>query len=374
MVTKNMSIEGLTRLDLVPADGGGTTIGASENGMLCYYADVEARLATQAQSAPTAGEAEVPAYRTQQIEHALRQIIDADDAQALSSQMVEVGRAALALPRAAEVPAGWQVRKDADGVIVVQNPKRGGCALGGKYNEPDNIEHTIFYAFLDAMLAAAPLPPAPAPVERAELTDERALFEAWISKEMPDLLPLSRNFDDYQRVGTQMAWAAWQHRASQPRPTDDHLWDETLRDRDTYHEWADKLAEAIAKHFDVDIGEHSNMNCPWTEALDVIESATPAASDQARNEWISVDERLPVFNFKAHRVSLFIHVIATLIDGSVRAMIYGANGWNEEESKPTWSFADGGHCDSHLVTHWMPLPAAPGDQAQGEKGGEHAGD
>ena len=57
------------------------------------------------------------------------------------------------------------------------------------------------------------------------------------------------------------------------RPTDDELWDATLRDRDAYHEWADKLAEAIAKHFDVDIGEHSNQNLPWAEALEAIENA-----------------------------------------------------------------------------------------------------
>jgi len=65
------------------------------------------------------------------------------------------------------------------------------------------------------------------------------------------------------------------------RPTDDDLWEQTLRYRDTYHEWADKLAEAIAKHFGVDIGEHSNMNCPWSEALDAIEFATPAGAQNA---------------------------------------------------------------------------------------------
>lgn len=58
-----------------------------------------------------------------------------------------------------------------------------------------------------------------------------------------------------------------------PRPTDDDLWDATIRDRDAYHEWADNLAYAIAVHFDVDIGEHSNQNLPWAEALEVIENA-----------------------------------------------------------------------------------------------------
>jgi recombination associated protein RdgC len=46
--------------------------------------------------------------------------------------------------------------------------------------------------------------------------------------------------------------------ASAPRPTDDELWDQTIGERDTYHDWADKLADAIAAHFGKDIGEHSS--------------------------------------------------------------------------------------------------------------------
>jgi hypothetical protein len=52
---------------------------------------------------------------------------------------------------------------------------------------------------------------------------------------------------------------------------------QTIRDRDQYHEWADKLAEAIAKHFGAEIGEHSSANCPWAKALEVIENGEPAA-------------------------------------------------------------------------------------------------
>ena len=73
------------------------------------------------------------------------------------------------------------------------------------------------------------------------------------------------------------------------RPTDDDLWDKTLRDRDTYHDWADKLAEAIAKYFGAEIGEHSNMNCPWAEALEVIEAAHPVAGSPAEE---SREERI----------------------------------------------------------------------------------
>jgi len=80
-----------------------------------------------------------------------------------------------------------------------------------------------------------------------------------------------------------------------PRPTDDDLWDATLRDRDAYHEWADKLADAIANHFGVDIGEHSNQNLPWDEALQAIENAEPVGAStiltdtQIIQAWASVD-------------------------------------------------------------------------------------
>lgn len=79
----------------------------------------------------------------------------------------------------------------------------------------------------------------------------------------------------------------------QPRPTDDHLWDETIRDRDTYHEWADKLAEAISKHFGAYIGEHSNTNCPWAEALEAIEAASPASAEHVQVRKATTELSLP---------------------------------------------------------------------------------
>ena len=53
----------------------------------------------------------------------------------------------------------------------------------------------------------------------------------------------------------------------EPRPTEDALWDETLKDRDAYHQFADDLAAQIAAITGVDIGEHSSVNNPWQEAL-----------------------------------------------------------------------------------------------------------
>ncbi|WKB52288.1 hypothetical protein [Eleftheria terrae] len=60
---------------------------------------------------------------------------------------------------------------------------------------------------------------------------------------------------------------------SAPRPTDDELWDQTIQARDSYHDWADKLANAIAHHFGADVGEHSSCCRPWANALQTIEAA-----------------------------------------------------------------------------------------------------
>lgn len=43
--------------------------------------------------------------------------------------------------------------------------------------------------------------------------------------------------------------------------------EQIMRERDYYHDMADKLADKIATFAGVDIGEHSNLNCPWENAL-----------------------------------------------------------------------------------------------------------
>lgn len=77
------------------------------------------------------------------------------------------------------------------------------------------------------------------------------------------------------------ALVALAHTLADTRPTDDELWDQTLSERDTYHEYADKLASAIATHLGVDIGEHSNLNNPWFKALEALESRSPAVAAEA---------------------------------------------------------------------------------------------
>jgi hypothetical protein len=59
--------------------------------------------------------------------------------------------------------------------------------------------------------------------------------------------------------------------------SEDDALTQCIQERDSYHEWADKLAAAISAHFGVDIGEHSSANNPWREALEASPVATAPA-------------------------------------------------------------------------------------------------
>jgi hypothetical protein len=48
-----------------------------------------------------------------------------------------------------------------------------------------------------------------------------------------------------------------------------------ITERDCAESWADGLAAAIGKYFGQDIGEHSNMENPWQNAIEIIENAQP---------------------------------------------------------------------------------------------------
>ena len=152
-------------------------------------------------------------------------------------ELVEALRAALAAPVAAPV-AMWQPIKTA--------PKDGAHILA---RLPDS-DTCYVVCWSDASLGI-----------RKELGDE----VGWRIAYCGDL------------VGGASAPTHWMplpdSSASAARPADDELWDKTLKERDDYHEWADKLAAAIAEHTGVDIGEHSSANNPWHEAIEALGAA-----------------------------------------------------------------------------------------------------
>jgi len=125
---------------------------------------------------------------------------------------------------------------------------------------------------------AAPVAQSTAGAAKGELSDE-AIDEVW------DAMPGGADGWLKQFGYFQFARAIARHvlvrvaasMAGTIRPTDDELWEQTIGERDHYHDMADKLAEAIGKHFGIEIGEHSNMNCPWHTALDWIKNTTTVA-------------------------------------------------------------------------------------------------
>ncbi|HIE0260045.1 TPA: hypothetical protein ACXI9I_005968 [Pseudomonas aeruginosa] len=59
----------------------------------------------------------------------------------------------------------------------------------------------------------------------------------------------------------------------------------TIEQRDNAEHWADQLAKAIAERFGVDIGEHSNLNCPWNEALVWMQQPPTKAQHSVPEGW-----------------------------------------------------------------------------------------
>lgn len=62
----------------------------------------------------------------------------------------------------------------------------------------------------------------------------------------------------------------------------------TIEQRDNAEHWADQLANAIAERFGVDIGEHSNLNCPWNEALVWMQQLPAPAQHSVPQAWLDV--------------------------------------------------------------------------------------
>ena len=50
---------------------------------------------------------------------------------------------------------------------------------------------------------------------------------------------------------------------------------QTIKERDYYEDMADELANAIAEHFEADIGERSNVNNTFENALEWISPLNP---------------------------------------------------------------------------------------------------
>ena len=70
---------------------------------------------------------------------------------------------------------------------------------------------------------------------------------------------------------TRMSSGAYDGRAAEP-PYECADCSQLLAERDEASEAADELVNVIERYFGVECGEHSNLNCPWQEALSFMEA------------------------------------------------------------------------------------------------------
>ncbi|WP_222850767.1 DUF3850 domain-containing protein [Achromobacter xylosoxidans] len=202
----------------------------------------------------------------------------------------------------APTPKPWPVEEQPDGTVTPVGPVDLACAPvacncpGG--NKPVDLHapncpvRTAKATLIDpydggTWLASAPVAGEAQPSD-ADITntiralDDQARYTRDVDGEMgvrvKDVMIARAVLARYGHTPLPMADAA-----PQARPSDDKLWDQTLGERDEYHDMADKLANAIADHLLIEIGEHTSSNCPWTRALEAIENAAPQAS--AQDEW-----------------------------------------------------------------------------------------
>ncbi len=116
---------------------------------------------------------------------------------------------------------------------------------------------------------------------------------------------------------------------------------------DRLREAARKLAEQCER---VDILGDLN------EIIDAYPDVFSALAEPDVCEWISVDERLPQLWPNRHVVDC----ICATADGQVIAMQWKRNPYATTEAgrAPRWTWW--GRNSHWIVTHWMPLPIAPG--------------
>lgn len=57
----------------------------------------------------------------------------------------------------------------------------------------------------------------------------------------------------------------------------EQLQGQIIDERDRCHEMADRLTDEMGAYFGVDFGEHSNLNCPWQNAIEYVHLSKPKA-------------------------------------------------------------------------------------------------
>jgi cytochrome c5 len=111
-----------------------------------------------------------------------------------------------------------------------------------------------------------------------------------------DTLTAEQRYDVLEGMGTRLFSSINEPTPAVTAAGEDDALLEVIDERDRYHAMADKLASAIvwmARAGDVVevIGEHSNMNCPWENALELANNhAHPSAGAVAEAEQDKIEQ------------------------------------------------------------------------------------
>lgn len=142
-----------------------------------------------------------------------------------------------------------------------------------------------------------------------------------------------------------------------------------IQERDRNEDWADRLANKISEVTGEDIGEHSNLNNPWHEALEALDDVDipklRADLDSART-WRTIETADKTDG---------VHVL--LSGKGFHGTWFVVAGYYCED-RDEWYEANTHHTDSTdgqvFPEFWMPFPPAPSsgqEQESGKTGGEN---
>ena len=72
--------------------------------------------------------------------------------------------------------------------------------------------------------------------------------------------------------------------------------DRLISDRDYWEEKATELANDVGKHLGIDVGEHSNLNCPVQNAIDALHTQPPAPAEPTEAMIATLEQRISAHN------------------------------------------------------------------------------
>ena len=106
------------------------------------------------------------------------------------------------------------------------------------------------------------------------------------------------------------------------------------------------------------------VRCPDCHTITLIEARNPIMAEHAvgaKNEWISVKDRLPDKDGAYLVLDEDGEVFATNFDSCIDDPSERFGNWSEQYDNATWGWTGSEWFPNDRITHWMPLPEPPED-------------